>query len=123
MLTKLTDGGLVARSAEMGARLQVALEQRFGDHPHIGDIRGRGLFRGLEIVQDRGSKAPFDPGRAVHKHLKTACFDAGLICYPMGGTIDGERGDHILLAPPFILEDQHIDEITSKLAMALEQVL
>jgi adenosylmethionine-8-amino-7-oxononanoate aminotransferase len=123
VLTKLTDGGLVARCAELGDKLQAGLEATFGQHPHVGDIRGRGLFRGIELVEDRDTKAPFDPSRAVNKALKKACFEAGLICYPMGGTIDGKAGDHILLAPPFIMEDHHIDEITSKLKTAMDQVL
>lgn len=123
VITKLTDGGLVARCAHMGQILQSRLQEVFGQHPHIGDIRGRGLFQGLEIVQDRDGKSPFAPERAIHKALKKACFEAGLICYPMGGTIDGHRGDHVLLAPPFILEDSHIDELTSKLATALNTVI
>ncbi|WP_417257889.1 aspartate aminotransferase family protein [Celeribacter sp.] len=123
VLTKLTDGGLVQRSAVMGEKLQNALEEAFEQHPNIGDIRGRGLFRGLEIVEDRDSKRPFDPSRAIHKALKKQAFAAGLACYPMGGTIDGQNGDHILLAPPFILEDQHIDEIVTKLGIAIGKVL
>ncbi|MGB8624124.1 MAG: aspartate aminotransferase family protein [Paracoccaceae bacterium] len=122
VVTKLTEGGLVERSRVMGARLQEALEARFGQHSHVGDIRGRGLFRGIEIVEDRETKAPFDPARGVHKALKRAAFEAGLICYPMGGTIDGQRGDHILLAPPFILDDAHINEITDKLSAAFDAV-
>jgi adenosylmethionine-8-amino-7-oxononanoate aminotransferase len=123
VLTKLTDGGLVERCAVMGERLQNALQQAFGQHPNIGDIRGRGLFRGLEIVEDRDTKTPFAPERAINKALKKESFDAGLICYPMGGTIDGQRGDHILLAPPFILEDAHVEEIVSKLQIAIGRVL
>jgi len=123
VLSKLTDGGLVDRSAEMGGKLQAALEQAFGQHPNIGDIRGRGLFRGIEIVEDRETKAPFAPERGINKLLKKETFAAGLICYPMGGTIDGVRGDHILLAPPFILEDNHIDEIVTKLGTAIGAVL
>ena len=85
-------------------------------------FRGRGLFRGIEIVEDRESKTPFDTKRGVNKALKKAAFDAGLICYPMGGTIDGVKGDHILLAPPFIMEDQHISEIADKLQTAFKAV-
>jgi adenosylmethionine-8-amino-7-oxononanoate aminotransferase len=120
VLGRLTDDGLVARVAVMGERLQSALEEAFGQHPHVGDIRGRGLFRGIELVQDRETKTPFAPELAKHKALKKATFEAGLICYPMGGTIDGRRGDHILLAPPFILEDSHIDEIVTKLKTAFD---
>ncbi|WP_350333667.1 aspartate aminotransferase family protein [Coralliovum pocilloporae] len=122
VVTKLTDGGLVERAAAVGDRLQDALRSAFGQHPHIGDIRGRGMFIGLEVVQDRESKAPFPAEDAKNKALKRATFEAGLICYPMGGTIDGKNGDHILLAPPFILEDRHIDEMIDKLSTAFEAV-
>ena len=108
---------------EMGGKLRAALTASFGQHPNIGDIRGRGLFRGIEIVADRETKQPFDPKLGIHKRFKKAAFEAGLICYPMGGTIDGVHGDHVLLAPPFILEDAHLDEITSKLSMALDEAL
>ncbi|WP_421859185.1 aspartate aminotransferase family protein [Oricola sp.] len=123
VVEKLTGSGLVARSARMGERLQDALADAFGQHPHVGDIRGRGLFRALEIVEDRETKAPFDPKRAIHSRIKKAAVEAGLFCYPMGGTIDGVNGDHVLLAPPFIIEDAHIDEITSKLKTALDRAL
>ncbi len=118
---KLT-GGVADRVMPMGEKLTTALNDAFGQHPHVGDIRGRGLFRGIEIVEDRASKAPFDPKRGINKALKKAAFEAGLICYPMGGTIDGVLGDHILLAPPFILEDRHIGEITDKLNQAFKAV-
>ncbi len=81
------------------------------------------MFRGLEFVEDRDSKTPFDPALAINKKLKKACFEAGLICYPMGGTIDGKQGDHILLAPPFIISDAQIDELVSKLDSAFQAVL
>lgn len=123
VITKLTDGGLVERAALMGQKLDDGLKQVFGQHSNIGDIRGRGMFRGLEIVEDRVAKKPFDPKRGLHKALKKATFDAGLICYPMGGTVDGGQGDHILLAPPFIMDESHVDEITSKLQIALDKVL
>ena len=123
VLTKLVGQGLVQRSREMGDRLQDALASAFGQHPHIGDIRGRGLFRGIEIVRDRETKEPFSPDRKIHAALKQATFDAGLICYPMGGTLDGVQGDHILLAPPFILDDSQIGEITDKIGQALQAVL
>ncbi|MEM6940268.1 MAG: aspartate aminotransferase family protein [Pseudomonadota bacterium] len=123
VLSKLTDGGLVAQVAQKGEMLQAALERAFGQHPHVGDIRGRGLFRGIEIVQDRETKDPFPPERAVHKALKKHSFEAGLICYPMGGTIDGQRGDHILLAPPFIMSEAHVDEVVGKLELAISQAL
>ncbi|ALG91346.1 MULTISPECIES: aspartate aminotransferase family protein [Actibacterium] len=123
VVTKLTSGGLVGRAQAMGETLQAALADAFGQHPHVGDIRGRGLFRGIELVEDRESKRPFAPERGIAKALKKATFEAGLICYPMGGTIDGKNGDHILLAPPFILDDSHVEEIVTKLETAMRQVL
>lgn len=119
---KTLTGGLVDRVTPMGEKLTDALQSAFSQNPHIGDIRGRGLFRGLEIVEDRASKKPFDPKRGIHKALKQATFEAGLICYPMGGTIDGVKGDHILLAPPFILDENQVAEITDKLHVAMKAV-
>ncbi|MET1416402.1 aspartate aminotransferase family protein [Roseibium sp. HPY-6] len=118
---KLT-GGLVERVSMMGEKLENALSEAFGQHPHVGDLRGRGLFRGIELVEDRSTKAPFNPSRAVNKLIKKAAFEAGLICYPMGGTVDGVQGDHVLLAPPFILEDAHVGEIVEKLDRAFKAV-
>jgi len=106
-----------------GAALRAALEARFADHPHIGDIRGRGLFLGLELVADRGTKAPFDPALKVHARVKQQAMARGLVCYPMGGTIDGSRGDHVLLAPPFIIEDAHVAEIVDTLGAAIDAAL
>ncbi|MGC9369957.1 MAG: aspartate aminotransferase family protein [Paracoccaceae bacterium] len=123
VVRKLTEGGLAERARVMGDKLEAALQDAFGQHPHIGDIRGRGLFRGLEIVEDRETKRPFAPERAVHKAVKKTAFENGLICYPMGGTIDGRQGDHVLLAPPFIMEDAHIDELVGKLTATFDAVL
>ncbi|WP_375690883.1 aspartate aminotransferase family protein [Pseudooceanicola sp. LIPI14-2-Ac024] len=123
VLHRLVDDGLVARAADLGTRVEAALADAFGQHPHVGDLRGRGLFRGLELVADRETKVPFDPARAIHKKLKAAAFDEGLICYPMGGTIDGQRGDHVLLAPPFIWEDAQIEELVGKLSTAIDRAL
>ena len=114
---------LVSRCRKQGEKLQSALQERFSNHEHVGDIRGRGLFRGLEIVQDKYSKTPFDPNLGIHKKIKKAAFEAGLICYPMGGTIDGQKGDHVLLAPPFIIENDQIQELVDKLAAALDGAL
>ena len=119
----ILDRELPARVREMGKKLDSALQSGFEQHPNVGDIRGRGLFIGLEIVRDRETKQPFDPSRAINARLKKAAFEAGLICYPMGGTIDGVRGDHVLLAPPFILDDAQIGEIVEKLSHAFETVL
>lgn len=119
----ITRRNLIDNVQDKGEKLNTALNAAFSQHPHIGDIRGRGLFRGIEIVEDRSTKQPFDPARGIHKKIKTAAFKAGLACYPMGGTIDGINGDHILLAPPFIMEDRHVDEIVDKLDQAFKVVL
>jgi len=123
VVSAILERGLVARVQKMGAALQAALSAQFGNHPHIGDIRGRGLFLGLELVEDRQTKVPFPPERALAARVKSAAMGAGMICYPMAGTIDGQQGDHILLAPPYILEEAHIAEIVDKLSAALEQAL
>ena len=123
VLTAIHERGLLARVREMGEVLDTALRERFGQHPHVGDIRGRGLFRGVELVADRESKAVFDPARKLHAKVKAQALEAGLICYPMGGTIDGQRGDHILLAPPFIIGPDQIGELVDKLAHAVESAL
>ena len=119
VLSEILDNNLVERVQQQGHRLQAVLQDRFGGHPNVGDIRGRGLFIGLEFVSDRDSKTAFDPQYGINRKFKQAAVSAGLICYPMGGTIDGRRGDHVLLAPPFIIEDDHINEIVDKLDQAL----
>ncbi|WP_328717198.1 aspartate aminotransferase family protein [Halomonas elongata] len=113
---------LLSRVRQLGEGLQQRLVDRFADHPHVGDIRGRGLFRGLELVAERDGKTPFDPSRKLHAEIKRTAMDEGLMCYPMGGTIDGRSGDHILLAPPFILEPYQLDEIVDKLDISLKRV-
>jgi adenosylmethionine-8-amino-7-oxononanoate aminotransferase len=123
VLSRLLDDGVLARVTPQGEKLDTALRAEFGQHPHVGDIRGRGLFRGIELVADRETKAPFHPARGIHRRIKALAFEAGLICYPMGGTVDGERGDHILLAPPFIIEDAQIDELVTKLSGAIRGAL
>ncbi len=115
--------GLLAQVRALGEGLQARLEARFGDHPHVGDIRGRGLFRGLELVADRVSKETFDPALKLNARVKRAAMARGLMCYPMGGTVDGARGDHILLAPPFILQQGQLDELVDKLAAALDAAI
>jgi adenosylmethionine-8-amino-7-oxononanoate aminotransferase len=92
------------------------------EHPNIGDIRGRGLFIGIEIVKNIETKKPFDPNLKVAASIKNAAFEAGLICYPMSGTRDGKWGDHILLAPPFIINENQIIELVNKLSIAIESV-
>jgi adenosylmethionine-8-amino-7-oxononanoate aminotransferase len=123
VLRAIHDRGLLARVQEMGEVLNNALHDRFGQHPNVGDIRGRGLFRGLELVADRETQAPFGPAMKLHARVKAEAMEAGLICYPMGGTLDGQEGDHILLAPPFIITPDQIGELTDKLALAIDRAL
>jgi len=115
--------GLLKRVVQLGDSLQAQLVERLGQHPHVGDIRGRGLFRGIELVADRESKTPFAPELKLHARFKKTAMDQGLMCYPMGGTLDGQRGDHILLAPPFIIDEGQVDEIVEKLSRTLDSVL
>jgi adenosylmethionine-8-amino-7-oxononanoate aminotransferase len=114
---------LLANVAEKGARLERRLEERFGQHPSVGDIRGRGLFWGLELVADRASKRPFDPALKLNARVKRDAMARGLMVYPMGGTVDGVDGDHILLAPPFVVEPSHVDTIVERLGEALDSAL
>ncbi len=115
--------GLLAQVRSRGQSLMTRLEEAFSDHPNVGDIRGRGLFIGLEFVKDRDSREPFDPALHVNATLKRLAMDNGLLCYPMGGTIDGRRGDHVLLAPPFIVSEDEIDEIVLRLRRAVGRTL
>lgn len=123
VVTAMLERNLLSRVQEMGAKLQSALEEAFGQHANIGDIRGRGLFRGIELVADRATKTPFEPERGIHNKVKRAAFEAGLVCYPAGGTVDGVVGDHIMLAPPFIIEDHHVEEIVTKLDTAIREAI
>jgi adenosylmethionine-8-amino-7-oxononanoate aminotransferase len=120
---RLHGGGVLSRVKPLGEKLFLRLKKAFSEHPNVGDIRGRGLFWGVELVEDRATKAPFDPKLRVHARVKRAALAAGLMCYPMGGTIDGARGDHVLLAPPFIAEDAQLDELVDKLAGSIEITL
>ena len=114
---------LLGNVKAMGERLDERLRQRFGNHHHVGDIRGRGLFRAIELVLDRGTKEPFDPALKVHARVKREAMSRGLMVYPMGGTIDGERGDHVLIAPPFIVGDADIGRIVERLGDAVDAAL
>ena len=119
----MTRPGLMENVNAMGARLQEGLEAALGQHPNIGDIRGRGLFRGIELVADRDTKEPLDPSLKTHAKIKKAAMARGLMCYPMGGTIDGVRGDHVLLAPPYIIAPEEVDQIVERLAGAIKDVI
>ncbi len=107
----------VRRQADgLFARLHAA----FDANPHVGDIRGRGLFQAIELVADRASKQPFEPALRLHARIKKEAMARGLMCYPMGGTIDGRSGDHVLLAPPFIVSDDELDMIVARLVAAVD---
>jgi adenosylmethionine-8-amino-7-oxononanoate aminotransferase len=115
----IRDADLLANIRAMGARLAHGLCTELGDHPHVGDIRGRGLFWAVELVRDRASKTCFDPALALNDRVKQAAFARGLACYPMGGTIDGRRGDHVILAPPYVVAASEIDAIVERFAGAV----
>ena len=114
--------GLLERVRHLGQRLESGLRERLGEHPHVGDIRGRGLFWGIEWVQDKSSRRPLDPALKTHARLKAAAFARGLMIYPMGGTVDGLHGDHVLLAPPFVCSDQDIDTLIDLLVATAKEV-
>ncbi|WP_088139532.1 aspartate aminotransferase family protein [Achromobacter xylosoxidans] len=115
--------GLLARVQAQGAGLRQRLDSALGAHPHVGDIRGRGLFMGIELVQDRASKQTFDPALSLHARIKREAMARGLMVYPMGGTIDGRQGDHVLLAPPFIISDDELDQLTERLSGAIDAAI
>ncbi|QKH33819.1 aspartate aminotransferase family protein [Achromobacter pestifer] len=115
--------GLLARVQAQGAGLRQRLDSALGAHPHVGDIRGRGLFMGVELVQDRASKQTFDPALSLHARIKREAMARGLMVYPMGGTIDGRQGDHVLLAPPFIISDDELDQLTERLTGAIDAAI
>ncbi|CAH1657273.1 Adenosylmethionine-8-amino-7-oxononanoate aminotransferase [Hyphomicrobiales bacterium] len=111
---------MLANVRLMGERLQAGLDARLGQHPHVGDIRGRGLFRGIEIVADKETKTPFDPALKIHARIKKEAMARGLMSYPMGGTIDGRLGDHVLLAPPYIITPEEVDLIVERIGGAID---
>jgi adenosylmethionine-8-amino-7-oxononanoate aminotransferase len=119
----IREEGLLARVMSLGEQLDQMLRRRLDHHPNVGDIRGRGLFRGIELVADRNTKKPLDPTLRVHARIKNAAMARGLLCYPMGGTIDGEQGNHILLAPPFTLTINQVEELADGVARAIQDIL
>ncbi|MEM1371627.1 MAG: aspartate aminotransferase family protein [Pseudomonadota bacterium] len=123
VLERLVDDDLLSRVNSAGAHLSNALHTQFAQHPHVGDVRGVGLFQAIELVADRDSKEPWPAKDKLHAKLKAAALAHGLICYPMGGTVDGQQGDHVLLAPPFIATDEQLDAAVAKLNEALLDVL
>jgi adenosylmethionine-8-amino-7-oxononanoate aminotransferase len=114
---------LLANVRRQGTALHELLQERFGAHPHIGDIRGRGLLRAIELVEDRESKKPFASSRKLHARIKQQAMLQGLICYPGGGTADGDSGDHVLVAPPFNVTLPQLEQIVDRLGTAVDEAL
>jgi adenosylmethionine-8-amino-7-oxononanoate aminotransferase len=114
---------LLANVRKMGGMLKSALSEQFGTHRYVGDIRGRGLFLALELVRDRKTKEPFDAELKLAERIRVRAMENGLICYPMGGVVDGKRGENVMIAPPFIIEERHVFELVDKLNRTLDDVL
>ncbi len=114
---------LLDNVVQQGALLRRRLQERFANHHHVGDIRGRGLFQAIELVADRAEKRPFDPALKLNARIKAEAMARGLLVYPMGGTIDGVQGDHVLLAPPFIVQPQDIETIVERLGGAVDAAI
>lgn len=123
VVQELLERDLISQVCARGKYLEAQLRRRFAQHPHVGDIRGRGLFWGVEFVADRKNKTPFDPKLGLAGKLKKAAFAEGLICYPMPGTRDGRNGDHILLAPPFIASEAELDQALDMMQIAIDKTL
>src|SRR6478752_3260523 len=119
----IEDEQLLDRVKTLGAQLERRLTERFGNHRHVGDIRGRGLFQAIELVADRATRAPFDPALKLNQRVKAVAFEGGLGCYPAGGCMDGRSGDHVLLAPPYIATPDDIDMIVDRLGQAVDSAL
>lgn len=119
----ILDENLLANVRAMGEALAERLRDAFGNHPNVGEIRGRGLMWALELVEERSTKEPFEPRHRLHARVRDEAFRAGLLCYPGGGTADGEAGDHVLLAPAYNVELRHLDELVDKLDTALTNAL
>ena len=115
--------GLLAKVVQRGAQLMAELQRAFAGHPHVGEIRGRGLMVALELVRERDSKTPFAPEARLHARVKQIALDGGLACYPSGGCVEGLRGDHVLLAPPFIISAAQVGEIADKLRVAVDRAI
>jgi adenosylmethionine-8-amino-7-oxononanoate aminotransferase len=114
---------LLTNVKRQGIALHEMLQQRFGAHPNIGDIRGRGLFRAIELVEVRESKQPFASSLKLHARIKQQAMLQGLICYPSGGTADGDSGDHVLIAPPFNVTHPQLEQIVASLGAAVDAAI
>jgi adenosylmethionine-8-amino-7-oxononanoate aminotransferase len=115
--------GLLAKVRENGILLKRMLSDALGARPYVGDIRGRGYFLCVEIVKDRATKEPYPRDRMIYQRLSQQAFANGLICYPVGGNVDGKSGDIIILSPPYIATRDELGEIVDKLQKSLAQVM
>lgn len=113
---------LLPQVCDLGRQLRERLLARFADHPFVGDVRGRGLFQAIELVSDKVEKTPFPSATQLHQRIKAVAMSKGLMCYPMSGTVDGQHGHHVLLAPPFILQSTQLDELVDKLYQSIDEV-
>jgi adenosylmethionine-8-amino-7-oxononanoate aminotransferase len=120
--TVIREQGLMAKVIAGGRYLRARLHERLGHHPHVGDVRGRGYLQAIEFVADREARTPFDPALAINQRIKAEAFARGLLVYPGGGTIDGRRGDHVVLAPPYITSHAELDAIVDRLGDAVDTV-
>ena len=122
-LEVIRDDKLLERVKRRGEQLLTQIQELLGQHPNVGDVRGRGYFVGVEFVEDRSTKRPFDPSLKIHKEVQAAAMADGLMVYGMGGTVDGRVGDHVLIAPPYIAEESHLDELVEKLGRAVVEAM
>ena len=123
VLDVLLEDNILEKVSGLGAHLEQSLYTEFGQHSHVGDIRGRGLFYGLEIVKDKKTKEPFHSSDNLARRIKLIAKSRGLLCYPMSGTVDGKMGDHVLLAPPYIINEDEIHSVTTLLAESIDEAL
>jgi adenosylmethionine-8-amino-7-oxononanoate aminotransferase len=114
---------LVEASAAKGSHLQGLLHARLGDHPNVGEIRGRGLFAGLELVADRATRVPFPRSERVVERVLAAARERGLLLYSGTGTADGTAGDVVLIGPPFVITREELEAVVDRLAQALHITL
>jgi adenosylmethionine-8-amino-7-oxononanoate aminotransferase len=119
----IREENLLENVVKRGKEIRIRLAKAFANHPNVGDVRGRGMFIGVELVENRDSKAPLDPKLKTHNEIQKTAMDNGLLCYGMGGTIDGQRGDHILLAPPYNLNEMQQQELVDKFVASVTSCL
>lgn len=114
---------LVGRCAKQGIKLEQLLRNTFKNSKYVGDIRGRGLFWCVEFMEDIAGKIPFPTEMAFGSKVQLAAFDLGIAMYPGAGTVDGLRGDHVLIAPPYTVSDEELETMVSTLKKAYDQVV